>query len=122
MSYTKSRSEYRENKRMSQLIQRAKNDPAVHKQLIDVMEEDPELIKAFSKHTEAIYGTKWHTMSSSDKSKLIKSEMEKNRIPRKKGGRKTKKARKTKRSYFRTQYARKTKRRNNRKKSTRKRK
>jgi hypothetical protein len=107
---------------MSQLIQRAKNDPAVHKQLIDVMEEDPELIKAFSKHTEARYGTKWHTMNSSDKSKLIKSEMEKNRIPRKKGGRKTKKAIKTKRSYFRTQHARKTKRRNNRKKSTRKRK
>jgi hypothetical protein len=122
MSYTKSRSEDRENKRMSQLIQRAKNDPAVHKQLIDVMEEDPELIKAFSKHTEARYGTKWHTMSSSDKSKLIKSEMEKNRIPRKKGGRKTKKAIKTKKSYFRTQHARKTKRRNNRKKSTRKRK
>ena len=119
MSYTKSRSEDRENKRMSQLIQRAKNDPAVHKQLIDVMEEDPELIKAFSKHAEARYGTKWHTMSSSDKSKLIKSEMEKNRIPRKKGGRKTKKARKTKRSYFRTQKMKKTKKCTNRKKTTR---
>lgn len=37
MSYTKSRSEDRENKRMSQLLQRVKNDPAVHKQLIDVI-------------------------------------------------------------------------------------
>ena len=102
MSYTKSKSksksrgEERENKRMSQLRERAINDPVVHKQLIDIMEEDPELIRAFSKQAEAIYGAKWKTMSSSDKSKLIKSAMEKNRIPTKRGGRKTKKAKKLK--------------------------
>ena len=122
MSYTKSRNVDRENKRMSQLIQRAKNDPDVHKQLIDVMEEDPELIKAFSRHTEARYGAKWHSMSLSDKSKMIKSEMEKNRIPTRKGGRKTKKARKTKRSKNGTRKTKKTKTkgRNTRKKTTRK--
>ena len=124
MSYTKSKSrdEERENKRMSQLRERAINDPVVHKQLIDIMEEDPELIRAFSKHAEARYGAKWKTMSSSDKSKMIKSEMEKNRIPTRKGGRKTKKARKTKRSKNGTRKAKKTKskRRNTRKKTTRK--
>ena len=124
MSYTKSKSrdEERENKRMSQLRERAINDPVVHKQLIDIMEEDPELIRAFSKHAEARYGAKWKTMSSSDKSKMIKSEMEKNRIPTRKGGRKTKKARKTKRSKIGTRKAKKTKskRRNTRKKTTRK--
>ena len=122
MSYTKSKSrdEERENKRMSQLRERAINDPVVHKQLIDIMEEDPELIRAFSKLAEARYGAKWKTMSSSDKSKMIKSEMEKNRIPTRKGGRKTKKARKTKRSKIGTRKAKKTKRRNTRKKTTRK--
>ena len=121
-SKSKSRSEERVNKLMAQLSERAKNDPAVHKQLIDVMEEDPELIKAFSRHAEARYGSKWKTMSSSDKSKMIKSEMEKNRIPTRKGGRKTKKARKTKRSKIGTRKAKKTKskRRNTRKKTTRK--
>jgi hypothetical protein len=102
MSYTnsksksKSRIEERENKLMAQLSERAKNDPAVHKQLIDIMEEDPELIKAFSRHAEARYGATWKTMSSSDKSKMIKSEMSKNRIPTKRGGRKTKKTKKAK--------------------------
>ena len=122
MSYTKSKSrdEERENKRMSQLRERAINDPVVHKQLIDIMEEDPELIRAFSKQAEARYGSNWKTMSSSDKSKLIKSAMEKNRIPTRKGGRKTKKARKTKRSKIGTRKAKKTKRRNTRKKTTRK--
>lgn len=116
MSYTKSksRSEERENKRMSQLRERAKNDPAVHKQLIDIMEEDPELIKAFSRHAEARYGSKWKTMSSSDKSKMIKSEMSKNRIPTKRGGRKTKKRSSKKAKKM------KTRRRTMRKKTTRK--
>lgn len=128
MSYTKSKSksrgEERENKRMSQLRERAINDPVVHKQLIDIMEEDPELIRAFSKHAEAIYGAKWKTMSSSDKSKMIKSEMEKNRIPAKRGGRKTKKAKKTKKRASKKASKKakkmKTRRRTMRKKTTRK--
>ena len=124
MSYTKSKSksrgEERENKRMSQLRERAINDPVVHKQLIDIMEEDPELIRAFSKHAEARYGAKWKTMSSSDKSKMIKSEMEKNRIPAKRGGRKTKKAKKTKKRASKKAKKMKTRRRTMRKKTTRK--
>lgn len=124
MSYTKSKSksrgEERENKRMSQLRERAINDPVVHKQLIDIMEEDPELIRAFSKHAEARYGAKWNTMNSSDKSKMIKSEMEKNRIPTKRGGRKTKKAKKTKKRASKKAKKTKTRRRTMRKKTTRK--
>jgi len=124
MSYTnsnsKSRSEKRENKLMAQLSERAKNDPAVHKQLIDVMEEDPELIKAFSRHAEARYGSKWKTMSSSDKSKMIKSEMSKNRIPTKRGGRKTKKAKRTKTNASKRAKKTKTKRRTMKKKTIRK--
>ena len=123
MSYTKSKSksrgEERENKRMSQLRERAINDPVVHKQLIDIMEEDPELIRAFSKHAEARYGAKWKTMNSSDKSKMIKSEMEKNRIPTKRGGRKTKKAEKMKKSASKKSKKLKTKRRTMRKKTSR---
>lgn len=124
MSYTKSKSksrgEERENKLMAQLSERAKNDPAVHKQLIDIMEEDPELIRAFSKQAESRYGSKWKTMSSSDKSKLIKSAMEKNRIPTKRGGRKTKKAKRTKTNASKRAKKTKTKRRTMRKKTTRK--
>jgi hypothetical protein len=124
MSYTnsksksKSRIEERENKLMAQLSERAKNDPAVHKQLIDIMEEDPELIKAFSRHAEARYGATWKTMSSSDKSKMIKSEMSKNRIPTKRGGRKTKKTKKAKK--MKTKTKTKTKRHTLRKKTIRK--
>lgn len=123
MSYTKSKSrnEERENKLIAQLSERAKNDPAVHKQLIDVMEEDPELIKAFSRHAEARYGSKWKTMSSSDKSKMIKSEMSKNRIPTKRGGRKTKKAKRTKTKASKKAKKMKSRRRTMRKKTTRKR-
>lgn len=124
MSYTKSKSksrgEERENKLMAQLSERAKNDPAVHKQLISIMEEDPELIRAFSKQAEARYGSNWKTMSSSDKSKLIKSAMEKNRIPTKRGGRKTKKAKKMKKSASKKAKKMKTKRRTMKKKSSRK--
>lgn len=126
MSYTnsnsksKSRSEERENKLMAQLSERAKNDPAVHKQLIDIMEEDPELIRAFSKQAEARYGSKWKTMSSSDKSKMIKSAMEKNRIPTKRGGRKTKKAKRTKTNASKRAKKTKTKRRTMKKKTIRK--
>jgi len=123
MSYTKSKSksrgEERENKRMSQLRERAINDPVVHKQLIDIMEEDPELIRAFSKQAESRYGAQWKTMSSSDKSKLIKSAMEKNRIPTKRGGRKTKKAKKMKKSASKKSKKLKTKRRTMRKKTSR---
>ena len=123
MSYTKSKSrnEERENKLIAQLSERAKNDPAVHKQLIDVMEEDPELIKAFSRHAEARYGSKWKTMSSSDKSKMIKSEMSKNRIPTKRGGRKTKKAKRTKTKASKKAKKMKSRRRTMKKKTTRKR-
>ena len=122
MSYTKSKSrgEERENKLMAQLSERAKNDPAVHKQLISIMEEDPELIRAFSKQAEARYGSKWKTMSSSDKSKLIKSAMEKNRIPTKRGGRKTKKAKRTKTNASKRAKKTKTKRRTMKKKTIRK--
>ena len=122
MSYTKSKSrnEERENKLIAQLSERAKNDPAVHKQLIDVMEEDPELIKAFSRHAEARYGSKWKTMNSSDKSKMIKSEMSKNRIPTKRGGRKTKKAKRTKTNASKRAKKTKTKRRTMKKRTTRK--
>jgi hypothetical protein len=126
MSYTnsksksKSRIEERENKLMAQLSERAKNDPAVHKQLIDIMEEDPELIKAFSRHAEARYGATWKTMSSSDKSKMIKSEMSKNRIPTKRGGRKTKKAKRTKTNASKRAKKTKTKRRTMKKKTIRK--
>ena len=119
-SKSKSRSEERVNKLMAQMSERAKNDPAVHKQLIDVMEEDPELIKAFSRHAEARYGSKWKTMSSSDKSKMIKSEMSKNRIPTKRGGRKTKKAKRTKTNASKRAKKTKTKRRTMKKKTIRK--
>ena len=122
MSYTKSKSrgEERENKLMAQLSERAKNDPAVHKQLISIMEEDPELIRAFSKQAEARYGSNWKTMSSSDKSKMIKSEMSKNRIPTKRGGRKTKKAKRTKTNASKKAKKTKTKRRTMKKKTIRK--
>jgi len=128
MSYTnsgmkQSRAEERENKRMAQLSERARKDPAVHQQLVNIMEEDPKLVKAFSKHVEGKYGSKWNEMSSTEKTNLIKSEIAKNRIPTKRGGRRTKKMRKTKRSKLGNRKTKKTKtkRRNTRKKTTRKR-
>jgi len=77
-----------DDKRMAQLRERAMNDPLVHAQLVEMMEEDPDLVNIFSKHVQKKYGSKWDELQPDEKALLIKKEMSKNRIPRK-GGRKT---------------------------------
>lgn len=92
MSYTKkqNREWERDNKRMTQLRERALHDPVVHRQLVEIMEEDPDLVKVFSKHVERKYGSTWDKLDLSKKSELIKTEIAKNRVPtNKKGGKKT---------------------------------
>jgi hypothetical protein len=94
MSYTKTqhREQERDTKRMAQLRERALHDPAVHRQLVEIMEEDPDLVKVFSKHVERKYGSNWDKLDLSEKSKLVKREIAKNRVPtNKKGGKKTNK-------------------------------
>jgi hypothetical protein len=98
-----------DDKRMAQLRERAMNDPLVHAQLVEMMEEDPDLVNIFSKHVQKKYGSKWDELQPDEKALLIKKEMSKNRIPRK-GGRKTKKLKSTKRK-SNTKKNRRTKRR-----------
>jgi hypothetical protein len=99
-----------EDKRMTQLRERAMNDPLVHAQLVEMMEEDPDLIKTFSKHVQKKYGSQWDKLQPEEKNSLVKQEISKNRIPRK-GGKKTKKIKNTKRKVY-SRKNRKTKKRN----------
>jgi len=111
MSYSRRRIEDgNDSKRMAQLRERAMNDPLVHAQLVEMMEEDPDLLKYFSTHVQKKYGSRWDKLESDEKSLLIKREMTKNRIPRK-GGKKTRKHKSTKRQPS-TRKQRKTRRNN----------
>ena len=94
---------------MTQLRERAMNDPLVHAQLVEMMEEDPDLIKTFSKHVQKKYGSHWDKLQPDEKNSLVKQEMSKNRIPRK-GGKKTRKLKHNKRKTH-TRINRKTKKR-----------
>ena len=108
MSYTGRRSEDKnDNKRMLQLKERAMNDPLVHAQLVEMMEEDPEVLKYFTKHVEKKYGSQWNKLQPDEKTRIVKQEMTKNRIPRK-GGKKTKKRKATARRRANTRKNRKT--------------
>ena len=77
MSYSKKQNREldKDTKRMNQLQKRAINDPVVHKQLVEIMEEDPDLVKVFSKHVERKYGSNWDKMNLSQKADLIKTEI-----------------------------------------------
>ena len=108
-----------DTKRMNELQKRAINDPEVHKQLIEIMEEDPDLVNVFTKHVERKYGSNWNKMNLSQKADLIKGEIAKNRIPRNKhGGRRTVKRKTNKRKTNK----RKTNKRKTNKRKTNKRK
>jgi hypothetical protein len=108
MSYTRRGNEHKnDSKRMSQLRERAMNDPLVHAQLVEMMEEDPEVLKYFTKHVEKKYGSQWDKLQPDEKTLIIKQEMTKNRIPRK-GGKKTKKRKATARRRANTRKNRKT--------------
>lgn len=97
MSYTRrGREDKNDNKRMLQLRERAMKDPLVHAQLVEMMEEDPEVLKYFTKHVEKKYGSQWNKLQPDEKTLIVKQEMAKNRIPRK-GGKKTKKRKVTRR-------------------------
>jgi len=121
MSYSKKQNREldKDTKRMNQLQKRAINDPVVHKQLVEIMEEDPDLVKVFSKHVERKYGSNWDKMNLSQKADLIKTEIAKNRVPtHKHGGRKTIKRKTNKRKTIK----RKTNKRKTNKRKTNKRK
>lgn len=107
MSYTRRGIEDKnDSKRMLQLRERAMKDPLVHAQLVEMMEEDPEVLKYFTKHVEKKYGSQWNKLQPDEKTRVVKQEMAKNRIPRK-GGKKTKK-RKVTRKRANTRKNRKT--------------
>lgn len=74
------------------LVERAKNDSAVHDQLIELMEEDPELITTFQSHLERQLGDKWNSLNSKQKALKIKNAMMKYRVPssNRRGGKRTK--------------------------------
>ena len=126
MSYSKKQNREldKDTKRMNQLQKRAINDPVVHKQLVEIMEEDPDLVKVFSKHVERKYGSNWDKMNLSQKADLIKTEIAKNRVPTNKhGGRKTNKRKTIKRkTNKRKTIKRKTNKRKTNKRKTNKRK
>jgi hypothetical protein len=108
MSYSRRGNEHKnDSKRMSQLRERAMNDPLVHAQLVEMMEEDPDVLKYFTKHVEKQYGSQWNKLQPDEKTLIIKQEMTKNRIPRK-GGKKTKKRKATTRRRANTRKNRKT--------------
>ena len=89
----------KDRKRELELRDRAKRDPEVHKQLVQLMEEDEDLVNMFSKHLQRNLGSKWDKLSVDEKTNLLKKAMEKNRVPRSiisKGGKSKKRAKKNK--------------------------
>ena len=78
--------------RERELVERAKQDSDVHKQLIQLMEEDEELIEIYSKHLQRKYGKKWDNLSTEMKAKEIQNIMKQYRIPQsnRSGGKRTK--------------------------------
>jgi len=87
----------KDRKRELELRDRAKRDPEVHKQLVQLMEEDEDLVSMFSKHLQRNLGSKWDKLSNDEKKKLLKKSMEQNRVPRNslsKGGKSKKRAKK----------------------------
>tara|TARA_B100000886_G_scaffold259971_1_gene184837 strand:+ start:1414 stop:2208 length:795 start_codon:yes stop_codon:yes gene_type:complete len=94
-------------KRERELAERAKHDSAVRDQLIELMEEDPELITTFQRHLERELGSKWNSLSSKQQASKIKNAMRQYRVPQSnlRGGKRTKrklrkhgKSRKTRKS------------------------
>ena len=67
--------------------------------MVEMMEEDPDLVKTFSKYVQKQYGSRWDKLQPNEKELLVKQEMTKNRIPRK-GGKKTRKEKNTKRKAY----------------------
>ena len=65
------------------------------------------LHKYFTKHVEKKYGSQWNKLQPDEKTRIVKQEMTKNRIPRK-GGKKTKKRKATARRRANTRKNRKT--------------
>lgn len=93
-SYIERVAEHRER----ELAERAKHDSAVRKQLIQLMEEDPELIEIYSKHLQRKHGKKWDNFNPKIQAEKIKEVMEQYRIPQsKRGGRRRTKRRLKKR-------------------------
>lgn len=93
-------------KRERDLAERAKHDSAVRDQLIELMEEDPELITTFQSHLERQYGDKWNSLNSKQQALKIKNAMMKYRVPtsqsNRKGGKRTKRRLKKSRKSRRT--------------------
>lgn len=84
--------------RERELVERAKHDSAVRKQLIQLMEEDPELIEIYSKHLQRKHGKNWDNFNPKIQAEKIKEVMEQYRIPQsKRGGRRRTKRRLKKR-------------------------
>lgn len=84
--------------RERELAERAKHDSAVRKQLIQLMEEDPELIEIYSKHLQRKHGKNWDNFNPKIQAEKIKEVMEQYRIPQsKRGGRRRTKRRLKKR-------------------------
>lgn len=75
--------------RYNELVKRAKNDPEVHKQLVQIMEEDDYLANAFTKHLQRRFGDKFDKLSSDKKVELVKQSIMLKRIPTNKKGGKT---------------------------------
>lgn len=83
--------------RYNELVKRAKNDPEVHKQLVQIMEEDDYLANAFTKHLQRRFGDKFDKLSSDKKVELVKQSIMLKRIPTNKKGGKTATATRTSR-------------------------
>lgn len=91
-------------KRERDLVERAKNNSAVHNQLIELMEEDPELIITFQSHLERQFGDKWNSLDPKQKALKIKNTMMNYRVPQSKrsGGKLTKRRLKKNRKSIKT--------------------
>ena len=119
-----SRHQQQQDSRDAELMKRAARDPAVYKEMVKSMEEDPDLIKLFTTHLQRKFGEdKWKKMSLEQQNNLIKIVMEKNRIPvRKNGGKRVKRKTTKRKTTKRKTTKRKTTKRNTKKRNTKKRK
>ena len=82
------------NAREAAIMERAKNDPDVRKQLTELNENEPDLVQSFTRHVRQKYSeAKWNSFTKEQKGELVTKAIVANRIPMRRTGGKNKKRR-----------------------------
>ena len=82
------------NAREAAIMERAKNDPDVRKQLTELNENEPDLVQSFTRHVRQKYSeAKWNSFTKEQKGELITKAIVANRIQMRRTGGKRKKRR-----------------------------